>query len=222
MSSLPSRVAPFRIVAACALVIAGAEAHVGVARAQGVGMPGIGMPGEAPSFGREQLDRSVQGQRRPPSALPGAAVKQEPIAPPSRVPTLMSPTEALFDAVNRGDMAGARDAISRGADIGATNELGLTPLDLSIDLGRSDISFLLLSMRNAGSGGSGGPQQLAQSVPAEKPQPASGLLPQTRPTRRLATRVTVEPAGEPSLPRLFARNGGDPIPSAGFLGFDGR
>ena len=222
MNPLPLLVSRLRTLAACALALGGVAACAGAVRAQGFGTPGMGMPGDAPSFGREQLDRSVRAQRRPPSALPGAAAKQEPIAPPSRVPTLMSPTEALFDAVNRGDMAGVRDAIGRGADLGATNELGLTPLDLAIDLGRSDISFLLLSMRNAGVGTSGGQQQLAQAAPAEKALEASGPPARAKPARRLATRVTVEPTGEPSLPRLFAGNGGEPIPSAGFLGFGGR
>ncbi|HJS84996.1 MAG TPA: hypothetical protein VJ779_06015 [Acetobacteraceae bacterium] len=218
MSSLPSWTFAIRVAAACALVAGGLAAQSGAAYAQGFGTPGFGLPGSAPSFSHEQLDHSVRGQRRPPSALPGAAAKQEPIAPPSRVPTLMSPTEALFDAVNRGDLAGVRDAISRGADLGASNELGLTPLDLSIDLGRSDITFLLLAMRNAGAESGG--RQLAQAAPAASPQEAA--TPRTKPGRRLATRVTVEQAGEPSLPRLYAGNGGEPIPSAGFLGFGGR
>ena len=64
----------------------------------------------------------------------------------------MQPTDALFDAINRGDIATARDAISRGADLQGQNILGMTPLELSIDLGRNDISFLLLSMRAADDG----------------------------------------------------------------------
>ena len=59
----------------------------------------------------------------------------------------MPPTEALFDAINRGDLAAAKDAINRGADINGRNVLGLTPLDLSVDLGRNNISFVLLSLR---------------------------------------------------------------------------
>ena len=59
----------------------------------------------------------------------------------------MEPNEALFDAINRGDIGAARDAISRGADLQGHNILGMTPLELSVDLGRNDISFLLLSMR---------------------------------------------------------------------------
>ena len=62
----------------------------------------------------------------------------------------MEPTEALFDAINRGDIGTARDAISRGADLHGHNVLGMTPLELSVDLGRNDISFMLLSMRGGG------------------------------------------------------------------------
>ena len=64
----------------------------------------------------------------------------------------MQPTDALFDAINRGDIATARDAISRGADLQGQNILGMTPLELSVDLGRNDISFMLLSMRAADDG----------------------------------------------------------------------
>ena len=59
----------------------------------------------------------------------------------------MSPNDALFDAINRGDIAAARDALSRGAELDAHNLLGMTPMELSVDLGRNDISFLLLSYR---------------------------------------------------------------------------
>ncbi len=222
MSSLPFRVCLLRAVAAGALIGGCVIADAGAARAQGVGTPGsLGMQSNAPSFSHEQLDRSLRSQRRPPDALPGAAAKPEAIAPPTRVPTLMSPTDALFDAVNRGDMVGVRDAIGRGADLSATNELGLTPLDLSIDLGRSDISFLLLAMRGAAPGTGAGQPQVAQAAPAGKPREVSAPV-RTKTARRMTTRAAAEPAGEPSLPQLFARNGGEPIPAAGFLGFDGR
>ncbi|MCW3477913.1 ankyrin repeat domain-containing protein, partial [Rhodovastum sp. RN2-1] len=82
-----------------------------------------------------------------PPALPGA--QASPGGPVERgaVPLDANPTDALFDAVNRGDIASARDALSRGADLNGRNVLGLTPIDLSVDLGRNDITFLLLSMR---------------------------------------------------------------------------
>ena len=89
-------------------------------------------------------------RRPPPPALPGARVSKEMVAPPDRPPSDLQPNDALFDAINRGDIATARDAISRGADLNARNVLGMTPMELSVDLGRNDISFLLLSMRGSG------------------------------------------------------------------------
>jgi len=208
-----------RAVTALALLCGGA----GWANAQGIGAPGAGgfsgMAGQAPSFSKEQLDKSLRGQRLPPAALPGAAAKQA-IAPPSRVPTLMSPTEELFDAINRGDIATVRDALSRGADLSAPNELGLTPLDLSIDLNRNDISFLLLSMRGAAP---------AQTGPATVRTAKAGTPARTRAAQRsvrkrdaLTQTAEAQQAGRPSLPTLFTGDGGAPVPQAGFLGFTGR
>lgn len=235
------RVTLARAVAGGVLICAGAVSDFGTARAQGVGSsPGSlsGLQGGAPSFSQEQLDNSVKTPRRPPAALPGAAPKQEAIAPPTRVPALLSPTEELFDAINRGDMPAVRDAISRGADVSATDELGLTPLDLSIDLNRNEISFLLLSMRSAGSTAIAGGQGGVQGQTAQVDKSGGGKSGGTPPTIQKAARpahpargvmhaADTEPAGgisggQLSLPTLFAGNGGAPIPRAGFLGFDGR
>ena len=82
-----------------------------------------------------------------PPVLPGTKVAPEPAAPGESTTTL-APTDALFDAINRGDLPAARDAVNRGAELTASNVLGLTPLELSVDLGRNDISFMLLSMRD--------------------------------------------------------------------------
>jgi ankyrin repeat protein len=82
----------------------------------------------------------------PPVAIPGARPRTDAVAPAERAASDLPPTEALFDAINRGDIVTARDAISRGADLDGTNLLGVTPLELSVDLGRNDISFLLLSL----------------------------------------------------------------------------
>src|SRR5262249_7046400 len=86
----------------------------------------------------------------PPPALPGAASNDASAAPTGHAPTDMEPNDALFDAINRGDITVARDALSRGADMNARNILGMTPMELSVDLGRNDISFMLLSMRDTG------------------------------------------------------------------------
>jgi hypothetical protein len=113
----------------------------------------------------------------------------------------MDPTAALFDAINRGDTGAARDALSRGADTNAHNVLGLTPIDLSVDLGRNDISFLLLSMRTADQG----------SVSAM----AAPVAP--IPHGRHGAAATKDPA----ITATQAAATGTPAPAAGFLGFGG-
>jgi hypothetical protein len=153
----------------------------------------------------------------PPPALPGATPNASRVAPAVRPPTDMEPTDALFDAINRGDIAVVRDAISRGADLNGRNILGMTPMELSIDLGRNDISFLLLSMRGADDGRGRQPPAVATA----KPEPA-------RPAKQAArSPVTPARAAAPAQPpvarqtaRLFSGDGGAPIPNAGFLGFD--
>lgn len=150
----------------------------------------------------------------PPPALPGAASRADTVAPATRLPTDMSPNDALFDAINRGDIAAARDALSRGADLGAHNLLGMTPMDLSVDLGRNDIAFLLLSYRDSDSA-HGTQAQAKTATPASPPKAAAA-----KSAREPVVPVkAVEPAA-PQTPRLFANDGGTPVPGAGFLGFD--
>jgi hypothetical protein len=129
----------------------------------------------------------------------------------------MAPNDALFDAINRGDIASARDALNRGADLRAVNILGMTPMELSVDLGRNDISFLLLSMRGEG-GSERPPVAVAKAAPAKKPEVAV----KTASAARQATAVKpVSVAQKPvQAPKLFANDGGTPRPDAGFLGFD--
>lgn len=142
----------------------------------------------------------------PPPAVPGSRVGKEVVAPPDRAAGDLQPNDALFDAINRGDLAATRDAINRGADLNAHNLLGMTPLDLSIDLGRNNISFLLLSLRPSPVG-----HDLAAATMAPGPtkiQRAERHQQQQKaPTSRHAT-------------RFASGDGGTPIPTAGFLGFD--
>ena len=147
----------------------------------------------------------------PPPALPGAGAGNAP-APLTRVPTDMEPNDALFDAINRGDIATARDAISRGADLHARNILGMTPLELSVDLGRNDISFMLLSMRGADDTRPAQPQRAVAAKPGTK-TPA-------REAKKVAPRPAVPAASSQQTARLFSGDGGTPNPDAGFLGFD--
>lgn len=206
-------------VVAAALVcgLTGAARGQGIANSQSFS----GLPGQPPPFSKEQLDKSMQTGRMPPPALPGAAAKGA-IAAPTKVPTLLSPTDELFDAINRGDIGTVRDALSRGADLSATNELGFTPLDLSIDLGRSDISFLLLSMRGAAPPAGKAGQVLQASGKATAPTAHTRAAQRERHPRQFTETAEASQAGQRNLPQLYAGNGGEPIPHAGFLGFGGR
>jgi hypothetical protein len=150
----------------------------------------------------------------PPPALPGAVPNGRTAAPANRPPTDMEPTDALFDAINRGDIGAARDAISRGADLRGHNILGMTPMELSVDLGRNDISFLLLSMRGTDSGQKAAPQTAAKPPPAKQARQAKQVPP------RSAARVATAAPAPTQTARLFSGDGGTPNPNAGFLGFD--
>jgi hypothetical protein len=86
--------------------------------------------------------------KAPPPAIPGAISSGTP-APPLKSAAEMSPNDALFDAINRGDAGGARDAMNRGAQLDAHNVLGQTPLDAAIEANRNDITFMLLSLRGS-------------------------------------------------------------------------
>lgn len=150
-----------------------------------------------------------------PPPLPGAGNSPGGAIPSDKPVASMSPNDELFDAITRGDMAAARDAVSRGADLEARNVLGLTPIDAAVDRGRNDIAFYLLSARASfrPSGPSSPPPREA-AAPREAARgrtPASASNP--RPTR------TAEQAPGGRAP---AGNGGTPRPEAGFLGFDGR
>jgi len=178
--------------------------------------------------GLQPAPPTAKASDQPPAALPGAVPRGDRVAPAKGV-AISDPNEALFDAINRGDIASARDALDRGADLEGHNVLGMTPIDLSVDLGRNDITFLLLSLRNGDLplGGRHG-AQTAQTAPGAKHAPA-GTKPTAAGTRQAARTAATPPAKQaaqitpaPVAPRLFAGGGGTPNPSAGFLGFDNR
>ena len=136
----------------------------------------------------------------------------------------MQPTDALFDAINRGDIAAARDALNRGADLNGVNILGMTPMELSVDLGRNDISFLLLSMRGEDSGRGSRAVGRDTAPPTLAGKSAQGAKPDSvakagsgKVVRAANTIIPVKPVAKP---KLFANDGGTPLPNAGFLGFD--
>jgi hypothetical protein len=158
----------------------------------------------------------------PPDAIPGAKAR-EPVVPAKGPVGDLAPNDALFDAINRGDIAAARDALNRGAELGAVNILGMTPMELSVDLGRNDISFLLLSMRGEDSGR--GSRAVAQGQPqgqAQVRQPAQKSVASAKPAA-VAKPIRAQPVAAKPAPtaKLFANDGGTPLPNAGFLGFGG-
>lgn len=163
--------------------------------------------GSSPLSNAGQQDNNRWKEQKKPSALPGSRFTSATPAAPERPAADMAPNEALFDAVNRGDIAAARDALGRGADVDTRNILGLTALETAIDLGRNDLTFLLLSMRGASSGSSAPPPAATRPPPrqaAAQPAPA---------------RVAAVPQPAPPRPRSAYNDPGTPVPQAGFLGF---
>ena len=156
-----------------------------------------------------------------PEAIPGATARA-PVAPAGKDVGDLQPTDALFDAINRGDVASARDALNRGADLDGVDILGMTPMELSIDLGRNDISFLLLSMRGEDS------DRGARSV-GHDAAPAGKSAVGGKPAQSGKAAGSAKTAAKPPVAvhsdtpsKLVANDGGTPLPSAGFLGFGSR
>ncbi len=180
--------------------------------------------GSGPDSIQSAIQHNLKGAQQPtpaqaaPPVVPGTKPPSQ-AAEPSPTVVNLSPTDALFDAINRGDLAAAREAVNRGADLDARNLLGLTPLDLSVDLGRNDISFALLSMRREYGSSAGSSERPSGTAAAD--QQVAPLRAAARP-RVVRASANVEDDGPPprETPRLFSGNGGAPIPAAGFLGFD--
>jgi len=189
----------------CLLLIVAVGTLAGSARAQTPGMPTAKIP-NADTGG---------GGAAPIPALPGSHATDDAVAPPERPPSELPPTEALFDAINRGDVAGTRDAISRGADLNGHDILGLTPMALSVDLGRNNITFLLLSLR-ASEESDGPPVAIAQREPVGKAAGGKRTAGKSGTGHSASTHAAPLPE---QIPDTRLADGGVPAPSAGFLGF---
>ena len=79
---------------------------------------GLALPAHAQSNARSGLGPTLPAPQEkarpaPPPALPGSRGEPAAVAPATKLPGDMAPTEALFDSINRGDTAAGRDAISR-------------------------------------------------------------------------------------------------------------
>lgn len=99
---------------------------------------------EAADSAKQAEARRAARASAPPAALPGAEANEE---VSGHANGDLNPTAALFDAINRGSLGAAKEALNRGADMEGHNVLDQTPLDMAIDLNRNDITFLLLSLR---------------------------------------------------------------------------
>ncbi len=212
------RTAPSNAIRASAAAIA---LGLGVCLASATGaFAQIGGGGNGPQLGSGgHSTASKQEADTPalpaPEAVPGDKARA-PAAPATRSSGDMSPNEALFDAINRGDLSAARDALNRGAELDAVNILGMTPMELSVDLGRNDISFLLLSIR-------GDTADAAASAPARGQAAAVKVGQTAKPSPKAAITARVAVPRKPVVtPKLFANDGGTPLPAVGFLGFDSR
>jgi hypothetical protein len=172
-------------------------------------------PALAQGFGSVPRPAAAPPPRQAPPALPGLQGRRAPAPIPGDANANLSPNDALFDAITRGDLLAAREAVGRGANIEATNVLGLTPIDSAVDQGRTEIMFYLLSVRGTARGGAGPPPEArAAAAPPRTPR-------DRRPPPPAAAGPDV-PAAVPTVrnPRLWAGDGGAPIPAIGFLGFD--
>ena len=198
----------------------------GLALAQ---MPSASRNGFQPQFQSKEQNTS---REKPPPALPGAQTSPDTDTTKGE-PLDLPPTEALFDAINRGDMTEARDALARGADLQGQNVLGMTPIALSIDLGRNDITFLLLSYR--GGGGPSTPHPETEATASAEPsnvarhagQKAAAQVSTPRRPDAIRPRPQATAKANPSKLNANAPNPtataagtpGVPVPQAGFLGF---
>ncbi len=220
-----------RLIAAVAV---GLLMPLTAARAQIVA--GQGLNGNSAGAGPLFKPKGAAPTAPAPTALPGAQTDPSRVAPADKSIHDTPPNEALFDGINRGDIATVRDAISRGADLDSQSVLGQSPLELSIDLGRNDITFLLLSLRGTGdsSRSARAPAQLdaqTQTTTAKSRKAAAAAATADRAEARTKTRAhppttgvaAREPVAAPirSSQEFASGNGGTPNPAVGFLGFGG-
>ncbi|AOW50100.1 hypothetical protein [Acetobacter ascendens] len=145
-------------------------------------------------------------QAAPPTNIPGASGLDEDDGDKSNKD--VEPTAALFDAINRGSISAAKDAINRGADLSGHNILGQTPLDMSIDLNRNPITFLLLSLRTPADN----PRSYGGGMDGGAEPVVSGGINNAR---------YEQDEQKQMLERRYDSTGGTAQPSVGFLGFGG-
>jgi len=175
---------------------------------------GIGDQSMDPAASNGTSDDSSDSDAKKPAAAPSPTPSSKAASAPAAAATVndasLGPNEALFDAISRGDLDAARDAVARGADMNAENALGQKPVDASIDLGRNDITFMLLAQRPL--------TAVAESEPSTPIAPAP---PAPAPRRQFGAshrQVAAQPV-EQVAENKPAADPGTPQPAVGFLGF---
>lgn len=165
--------------------------------------------------GGPKVPQKDQAPNLAPAGLPGVG-GAAPLATGPRLqkPASGDPTQQLFGAINGNNYGSAQDAISRGADLRALNQFGETPLDLSIALNRTDITFMLLSTRNELAAQDGGSTVMGKPWTLDAPA-KQGKHEKVR--HQPAPVATVRETSKVVMPA--AGNPGTPDPQAGFLGF---
>ncbi len=184
-----------------------AAAAPAMAQLSGAGMGGLGStPGAGPTPQPQAPTPDIAAP-----ALPGASIPAPATGPVLQKPASGDPTDDLFAAILKGDSTAAQQAISAGANLQAQDRFGETPLDLSIALNRTGITFLLLQTRNELDAQGIGPQ------PMGAPWLLNQNTPLPPPDNKPARSATV-PVSASALPNNAA-NTGTPDSQAGFLGF---
>lgn len=178
-------------------------------------LPLLAAPALAPQALAQGADPAARPQKAPPAALPGLAGRAQNPVIPADPDQRLGPQDALFDAINRNDLATVRASLGQGASLSARNVLGQTPLDAAVDQNRAEIVYFLLAARGSGSDVPAGARRQAARGPAPAPSSAPSPAPAARPSAPAAA----APAA-PLAPRLWANDGGTPKPEIGFLGFD--
>ncbi|HEY1856460.1 ankyrin repeat domain-containing protein [Acidocella sp.] len=194
------------VVSAFALVLSLAATPALAQMAPGMGGMGGSMGGGNAPQPRQRVPDIA------PAGVPGAVTTPLATGPNLQKPGTGDPTAALFTAIDKNDYGAAQDAVSRGANLGAQNPLGETPLDMSVALNRSTITFMLLAARNEEGGGSTAPAPAAPPA-GHHHAPASTLIISDR---------TAAPRPVPVPVPVMGDNPGTPDPAAGFLGFGSK
>jgi hypothetical protein len=157
------------------------------------------------------LHRPSTADEPPPPALPGGSGIDTNSQAQVRIDN-EDPTKVLFTAINHGNYAEARAAVSRGANLTARNALGETPIEMSVALNRNNITFMLLSMHAADTSND------AAAIPAAAPSPVASPV-RARTALAPANRSPAAQAPAAQVPVNQVR--AVPNPAAGFLGFNG-